>query len=370
MKEKNKKGINKIMENLAGSSRSKTEKVLYTDNAVNLDKKKLNEINTTKPVSFTNDDNISKPSDSMLSLKPKVGCSLADVNVEYKPTELISGMFPIGQISALIGDAGVGKSWAVIAAALTITAGKEFLPTENYEVRRNGRAFLIETEARISVYMERILALDGKLENFIVPNKDLRILSYSSNKDRELIESIIQEDKPELMIIDSLAGFSDADENSSSIMPCIKWLTNLAQVNNLAVVFTQLVNKSEMKDGRLTANSTRGFSGINQYPTMIWGIVNPDRSDTKKKQLYQVKNNISQLDSTDYIFTLDNSTINFTGEVIENRKTKIARRQETFLANQSKSDKEIVEMLQQFEPDTKFETLKRWVERERPKKQQ
>lgn len=150
-----------------------------------------------------------------LPSKNTAGCSLANIYLEDGSLgEYIAEIFPKGQVSALVGESGKGKSWVTTAVALTITASKEFLPTDDYELRSNGKVLLIETEGRIPIYAQRIKELGGDLENFIVPDKDLKILSYQSSKDRDLVEKVVEVNKPDLIFVDSLAGFSDADENT------------------------------------------------------------------------------------------------------------------------------------------------------------
>lgn len=66
-----------------------------------------------------------------------------------------------------------------------------------------------------------------------------------------------------------------------SVLPCMKWLVHLATTSKAAVVFTQLANKSETKDGRLTLKSVRGYSGIPQLPVAVWIIDTPDSNEDR-----------------------------------------------------------------------------------------
>lgn len=299
------------------------------------------------------------------SPKPKVGYRLSDLALNDTPVDYIGGMFPKGKVSALIGESGKGKGWILPAAALAITASKEFLPTDNYELRNNGKVLIVDTEGRIKTYMERIEALGGRLEDFLIPAQASEILGFNRS-DRNTIEEVIEANQPELVIFDSFAGFSEVDENSCEVVPCLKWFVQLAVEHGVAVVFTQLANKSELKDGRLTMKSIRGFSGIPQFPEIIWAIDTPDNSDDRKKRIYQIKNNIEQKDNEDYIFTLDQSVITFTGERIETRKTKIGKRLEILRANPNMTDNEVAKLIRnELEPKAILNTLAQWVGRQR-----
>jgi len=329
--------------------------------------------NTPVVTEDSSDDNIVDPHVPLLSLfsnesaplaKPKRGYSLSDLCLNDTPVQYISGMFPRGKLSALVGESGKGKGWVLPAAALTIAASKEFLLTDNYELRSDGRVLLVDTEGRLKTYSQRIIELGGKLENFIVPEKSSRILGFNSVT-QKLIEDVIEVDQPELVIFDSFAGFSEVDENCYAVKPCLKWFVEIAERYNAAVVFTQLSNKSETKDGRLTIKSVRGFSGIHQFPEIIWAIDTPDKSDDRKKRLYQVKNNIDQKDNNDYVFILNESKITFTGEQIENQKTKINKRLEILRLNPDKTGIEIVKLIRENEPESILNTINTWVIRRR-----
>ncbi|MGG6266278.1 AAA family ATPase [Leptolyngbya sp. AN03gr2] len=332
------------------------------------------ETNFSNALTKSDSDNVAQPTPSLLSLessavgspqKLKVGHRLSDLVLNDVSVDYVAGMFPRGKVSALIGESGKGKSWVLPAAALTITAGKEFLPTDNYDLKSDRKVLIVDTEGRITAYAGRIQALGGTLENFIVPALASRILGFNST-DRKLIESVIEENQPDFVIFDSFAGFSEVDENSYAVVPCLKWFIEIAAKYCVAVTFTQLANKSELKDGRLTMKSIRGFSGIPQFPEIIWAIDTPDNSDERKKRIYQIKNNIEQKDNDDYIFTLDQSVITFTGEKIEDRKTKKAKRLEVLKANPNASDSEVAQLIrEQHEPDAKLNSLAQWVRRER-----
>lgn len=316
-------------------------------------------------------DNTQQASDSVLSLNvesqvlsPQIGHSLKYLNLDKEPVDYIAGMFPKGKVSALIGESGKGKGWILPSAALTITDAKPFLPTEDYELKNTGKVLIVDTEGRIKTYAQRIVDLGGSLDNYFTPSNPLNVLGFQSKEDIQLIEKVIEIDKTEFVIFDSFAGFSAVDENTCAVLPCLKWFVEIALKYNVAVTFTQLANKSELKDGRLTTKSMRGFSGIHQFPEIVWGIDTPDSNNDKLKRLYQLKNNIEQKDIEDYVFVLDKSTITFTDERIETQKSKIAKRTEILEANADKKPAEIAKLIQEIEPNTSLNTLTQWVKRQ------
>lgn len=314
-------------------------------------------------------DNTLQPSNPVLSpelepyepYRPVKGYSLLDIDDTDQPVEYIGGLFPKGKLSALVGESGKGKSWVLIAASLTITSNIPFLPTDNYTLKSTDKTLIIETEGRIKEYRKRIEELGGKVDNYLTPSHHSKILGFQNKEDIQLIENVINYDAIEYVIIDSFAGFSSVDENSYQVLPCLKWLCEIALKYNVAVTFTQLANKGEQKKGRLTNKSIRGFSGIHQFPELIWGLDVPKTSDDITKRLYQVKNNIEQKDVVDYVFKLDKSTITFTDEIIETQKNRMDKRREIRNLNMGKFPQEIAKLIQQVEPEAKLNSLTQWV---------
>jgi hypothetical protein len=247
--------------------------------------------------------------------------------------------------------------------ALTITDAIPFLLTLDYELKKTGKVLIVDTEGRIKTYCQRIIELGGNLDNYLTPCHYSKISGFQSKKDREMIEEVIKVKKIELVIVDSFAGFSAVDENTSAVLPALKWFVEIALKFNVAVVFTQLANKTELRDGRLTLKSVRGYSGIHQFPEIIWALDTPDSNNDKLKRLYQLKNNVEQKDPKDYLFILDKSKITFTEEQVESQKTKIAKRQDILEANREKTPAAIARLIQEIEPYTKLNSLTVWVER-------
>jgi RecA-family ATPase len=310
-------------------------------------------------------DNTKGDSNQMLSLKPeawkpKHGYSLADFDFDNSPVEYIAGMFPKGKVSALIGEAGTGKSWVLTASGLTITDGKRFLPKDNYVSRSDGKVLIVDTEGRIKTYWQRIQELGGTLDNFMAPCEKTHILEFKPD-DKQRVEKVIEIDKPDFVIFDSFAGLSDVDENSSRVNECVKWFSGLALRYEVAVTYSHLVSKGDTKNGRLTKQSARGFSGLNQFVEIMWAIDTPDTRGEQFKRLYQVKNNFEQQDTTDYVFKLEDSTITFVEGGVQVKDEKIARRMEILEANRDKEPAEIARLIHQHEPEAKLNSLTQWV---------
>lgn len=299
----------------------------------------------------------------------KEGTSLENINFESEHVEYIGGMFPKGRLSALVGDGACGKSFVAIAASLSITASKLFLPKEDYELTDTGKVLIVETENRIKTYAERIVKLGGNRLKYCTAKDPFETLDFSIKDDLKAIERTIETDNIDLVIVDGLAGFSSVDENSSFITPCIKWLSYIAQKYNCAIVFTHFVNKGELINGKYHKKSLRGHSSIQQFPQIIWVVDVPDTEKDHIKRLYQIKNNTQQTDKNIYTFSLTEVDNKFKIEFVETVevKTKKQLRESIFKQFENTEDNVILEQLILRESDTSKEALTKWLKRRREK---
>jgi len=280
----------------------------------------------------------------------------------------VGGMFPVGKVSALVGNGGVGKSFSVLLASLSITNGQRFLPKDDYPVFDDKDVMVIDTENRAFSFCERVELAGGNLERYYVPAESLcSNISYFDKRDKESIEEEIQDENTLMVIVDSLAGFNGGiDENSIAASESIKWLGSLAQKYNKAIVITHFLNKSEIT-GRITTENMRGHSSCQQYMELIWAI-DKEKGSEKIKRLYQIKNNITELDETVYKFKLTDASAEFILDSNTNETDTKANRIKIYEENVNKSEREIATLIQATEPESYLHNLIAWVKRYKNKK--
>jgi RecA-family ATPase len=281
------------------------------------------------------------------------------------PTQYVAGMFPIGKVSALIGNGGVGKSFSLLLASMSVTSGYTFLPREDYPIWDDKKVMLIETENRSRTFYDRLVLAGATIENYYVPTDCLtNTICFSDDKDRTSIEEEIQDPETVMVIVDSLAGFNGGiDENTVAASASIKWLGNLAQKYHKAVVISHFLNKTEIAS-KITTENMRGHSSCQQYIELIWAI-DKEKGSEKVKRLYQIKNNVSELDDTVYKFKLTNASAEFLNEPSAAELKGKALRIKIYESNIQKSDKEIAELIHATEPDSIIYNLIAWVKRRR-----
>jgi len=290
--------------------------------------------------------------------------SLADIDEQDKSINYIGGMFPKGKLSAIVGDSSVGKTSVLAAVSLTITDGDVFLQGNKSIAKNNGKVLFVDTDAGVDTFKRKVIDFCGSPERFILPKESGCLPSFSSTLYKNSIVECITEYQPDLVLIDSFAGFLGVNENSCDVIPCLRWLADIARKNNVAVAFTHLTNGLEKAEGRITLNCVRGFSAIYQIPPIIWGIdVLP--GDSKYRKLYQIKNNLEALDTQEHIITLGESGISVLSNIPRNISAKSRRvgRYQLLEANKGKTTSELIKLLQQQDYTTTYEAAKKAVER-------
>ena len=135
---------------------------------------------------------------------------------EEDPRWLITDYIPRGQITALAGDGGVGKTtvWCAIAAA--VSSGKQCfmlnggVPEEFSECNPE-KVMFFSSEDSVEITLRRRLRINGaNLKNiFTIPISDERFEKVKFNS--PFLEQLIAKHRPSLVVFDPIQGFIPAN---------------------------------------------------------------------------------------------------------------------------------------------------------------
>jgi len=151
----------------------------------------------------------------------------ASISRDYDPW-ILEPLIPYKSISIIDGLGGSGKSWLSLDISYSISLGVDFVGL--FPVRRSGTVLYLTAEESPEVFIQRVDMVQKhykenssfKWISFL--DKNLEISSYLCKKKRgeptvtetaEALEWLITEEKPLLLILDSLVNFYGLDENSS-----------------------------------------------------------------------------------------------------------------------------------------------------------
>ena len=146
---------------------------------------------------------------------------------DYNPW-ILEPLIPHRSITIIDGLGGSGKSWLSLDLSYAISLGQDFVNL--FPIRRSGVVLYLTAEESPEVFVQRLDMIQKhypKNENFkwiSFLDESLEISSYLCRKRRgeptvtetaEVLEWLISEEKPLLVVLDSLINYFGLDENSS-----------------------------------------------------------------------------------------------------------------------------------------------------------
>lgn len=237
--------------------------------------KKRKKLNIRIP-SGTDDVEIGSKRKSRKKLKTK---SMKDLNEILKGViYLVIGWVPFGMVTMVFGEPGVGKSaWVLFALVRPIICGNLRWFTELLGPDKPGFVLWCDTEGGNAITVQRIRDWNLPADKILVPfaNDPLMPVSLDDDSHVRRMESLINQHKIKLVVIDSLRGSHDGDENNSKVGRVLKRLTGLAEQTGAAVVVVHHSRKLGSEEG-ISANASRGSNVILSLVRSQIGIDRPD----------------------------------------------------------------------------------------------
>ncbi len=176
---------------------------------------------------------------------------LRDIGPPPKRHSVIAGLLAAGEIAALVGAPGSGKSAVAISMALAVAEGGEFLGVATSQ----GEVVYVAME-KITLTLQRLIAAGGGELPIIISERGLAI--DQPDDVQEMINALAATSgMPRLIVIDTLSRtFGALDENSAKDMNAA-----FRQIDRISRAFPTaalLLVHHTVKDGR----SARGSSAI------------------------------------------------------------------------------------------------------------
>lgn len=177
----------------------------------------------------------------------EIGILLSDV-VPERVTWLWDGRIPLGKLTILDGDPGLGKSTLSLAIAAHVSLGRP-LP-HSLEPRRAAGVVLLSAEDDLAdTIRPRLDAAGADVTRILalrtVPGDD--DMPPSIPADLHLLEQAIQRVDARLVVIDPLMAFLDAEvdgHKDQSVRRALHRLSKLAEDTGTAVVVVRHLNKA------------------------------------------------------------------------------------------------------------------------------
>jgi len=153
------------------------------------------------------------------------------------------------------------------------------------------------------------LPLDRVITPFEDPMLDIQLDNKSH---REHLQKKASDVGIKIIIVDSLSGSNQRDENKKEISEIVKFLAELARDLNKPIILNHHLNKASPNDNSKTIaiNRLRGSSAITQFARVIWAIDAPIVNEPEIKRLSVIKSNLGGMPEP-IGFTVKEGQINF-----------------------------------------------------------
>jgi hypothetical protein len=219
---------------------------------------------TTAPIGNQNSSNVSEAPPIVL-IPRHVSALLRDAPQVIWQVENI---LPVGSAAVLVGDAGIGKSWMLLALALAVAQG---LPWLGEFTTRQGKVLVVDEEnadALLKRRMEKLLLGEGLPEDGAGLNIEFLTgqgINLSDDRFVTALEVELDKMRPDLVLIDALVRIHRGNENDAREMAAVfAILKQWTVAYGCSFVFCHHRKKPGMS-GNSPANMIRGSSDIRAF---------------------------------------------------------------------------------------------------------
>lgn len=220
------------------------------------------------------------------------GATMADVaklieGVRY----LVRGWIPYGMVTGVIAEPGTGKSAFALWLARTVMTGSTWFTGAKGPAK--GYVLWCPTESDMAVTLQRMVDWKISMDKLLLPFGDdpLKSVNLTNKEHLQRMEQLINKHRTKLVVVDSLRGAHDSDENNSRVSTIMQGLSGIAERTKASVVLVHHTKKLMLEE-EPTANSSRGSNAIIAMMRSLIGIDRPDPTKPKWCRLRILKENL------------------------------------------------------------------------------
>lgn len=228
--------------------------------------------------------------DALIAEQAKNFVTTADVHAVFRSVRWTwQNWLPRGQLSLIVGEPGIGKSYFLASLIGAFTGCRDF-PDGSVPLC-TGSVVICESESMRSAYVERLrlLGVDDDLVIWPAPKGDVHFVP-SLPDDVPLLTSIAQANDISALVVDSLSGSHSLDENDASVRVVMTTLSKLAAVVDVPVIAVHHTRKrGAFEKAEVSLDRIRGSSVFAQFARSCIALSKPD-PDQDVVRVESVKN--------------------------------------------------------------------------------
>jgi hypothetical protein len=234
------------------------------------------------------------------SVRPVLRC-LADVQAE-EVEWLWPGRIPLGKLTLIVGDPGLGKSFLTLDIAARVSRGDAWPDVPGIPTAA-GEVVLLNAEDGLHDQIAPRLAALGADPNKVHSLPAVRLSSAKGGEEAEvhfslathlhaLEQAILDLQACRLVIIDPLSAYlgNTDSHNNAEVRGLLAPLESLAARRRVAIVCVTHLNKNA---GGPPIQRIMGSVGFSAAPRAIWGVMR-DPADGRRRLFLPVKNNLTR----------------------------------------------------------------------------
>jgi len=280
----------------------------------NLNKKLVQIINDQAKTGDFNFDQIEPLVTELKDLESSQGALTQPLSL-VQPVEvrwLWPSFIPIGRITIIAGDPGVGKTWFCLDLAARLSQGLTW-PDGSPGPEPANSIYLIIEDMPDDTLRPRIDSLGGDPARIRILTKELLGQGFDLSQKRSISRlrgEIKREGNVKAVFIDPILDFSGKinSNRAEAVRAFLNPLVQLASEFELALIMTAHLNKQEAQSAVYrTAGSASGWLGKARSAFLIFR----DQEDKKKRYLKAIKNNLAREDPQTLAFSIRDGKLIF-----------------------------------------------------------
>lgn len=205
---------------------------------------------------------------------------------------LMPGRVPLGSVTLLVGDGGLGKStWTALLAGEVSATADVLIASAEDSLAATLRPRLEAVQADLQrVHFVHMQTAEGDVDELTIPG------------DVEQLAQLVEETRARLIVVDPLVAHLSAELNSwsdHSVRRALSSLHRLAEASGAAIVAVMHVNKGVSSDPMLRIGGSSGFrNAARSMLVFARDPEDPEGDDGRRRLLAHSKSNLSALAPT------------------------------------------------------------------------
>lgn len=222
-----------------------------------------------------------------------------DLEVKYSEVRWVfAGYIAVGQTTMVVGPPAMGKSFLMLSWIKTMMDGGTWPDGSQFTQPIAGAMILwVETEGGepLNIPRAKKMGIDtSRICTIQDESTEGNPVNLMAKVDLDMITSIAGYPKVVAIVVDSLSGGHNTNENETGAGKVVQSITQIARKVNKPLLLAHHVNKQGFSTDAPSMAHVRGSGSQLQYPRIVVQLDSPDPRRPDVKRVTCTKNNLTQ----------------------------------------------------------------------------